>query len=246
VHQPEDLGIGITNTNGTVNAYTRLDTTAANAGTQVVFQSGNTYSGPGAAYNAALGGWATASGASTVGVYAYSEKSDGAAVVAWGRSGSLALRLPAFDWATKPTAGTYVLGDIVSAADGLWRCVAGGSPGIWVRIGFNPITPVRLATGQAIAASGTFNIALAGTPTIPIQATAVTFILTVASSQAGALTIYPAGVSPVPYTVGSIFPANQLVAGEVTAKLGVGGAISIVNRGSATATIYLDVTGFYS
>jgi hypothetical protein len=119
-----------------------------------------------------------------------------------------------------------------------------------VRIGFNPITPLRIVNGQSIAANGTFTVALGGTAGIPIQASAVTLILTVGSSAAGALTIYPADVSPAPFTVGSIFAAGALTAGEVTAKVAGPGAnagkISILNRGSAPATIFLDLTGFYS
>jgi hypothetical protein len=117
-------------------------------------------------------------------------------------------------------------------------------------VSLTPITPVRVVSGQSIAPGATFTVALGGANGIPPSASAATFILTVASSQAGALTIYPADVSPAPFTVGSIYPANQLVAGEVTAKLGVGGTnagkISILNRGSAAATIFLDATGFYS
>jgi hypothetical protein len=134
----------------------------------------------------------------------------------------------------------------------IFQCVAGdgSTVGTWLRIGLNPITPTRLFNAQTIAGGGTFTGALGGTPAIPIQASAVTFILTVASSQAGALTIYPADVSPAPFTVGSILPANQLVAGEVTGKVSGPGAnagkISILNRGSAPATIFLDLTGFYS
>jgi hypothetical protein len=178
----------------------------------------------------------------------------GVGVEAFG--GRANLHLAPMSFTGRPVSGAYVAGDVyVDATGAIFQCVGTGDFAtstfpVFMRIGFNAISPVRLVSGQSIAAGATFTVVIGGTSNIPIQASAATFILTVASSQAGALTIYNADLIAAPFTVGSIYPASQLVAGEVTARLGVGapnvGKISILNRGSASATIFLDATGFYS
>jgi hypothetical protein len=263
-HQAEDIGIGLTNVNAGTTS-TLLNTTAAIGGAQVVFQSGNTYSGPGSSHDAALSGWAAGGGTSTVGMYAFAEKAGGAALVAWGRSGSVALRLVASDYVTKPASNTYQVGDVVSAADGLWLCVVAGTPGTWRKLAgpatagaFHAITPHRVydsrhssklhngdsrtvSVANGINASG----AVDATDLVPAGATAISVNVTVAQTQgAGYVTVYPQGAAlPVASTT-NWFAGGQTLANCVQVKIGAARQVVVHCAGTATHVV-LDVGGYY-
>jgi hypothetical protein len=84
---------------------------------------------------------------------------------------------------------------------------------------------------------------------IPLAASAASFVLSVVSSQAGALTIFPADVATAPLAATMIFPANQFTSDGTVVKLGEGGGnagkIKILNRGTAPVEIFLDANGYY-
>jgi hypothetical protein len=263
-HQAEDLGIGLTNGNaGTASTF--LNTTGAIAGAQVAFQSGNTYSGPGSSYDAALSGWAGVSGTSNVGVYAFAEKAGGAALAAWGRSGSIALRLRATDFATAPTSNTYQLGDVVSAVDGLWLCVEAGTPGTWRKLAgpatagaFHAITPHRvydsrhssklhngdsrtITIANGINASGAVDAA----NLVPAGATAISVNVTVTQTEGGGnVTVYPAGVALPLASTANWFATGQTLANSVQVKISAGRQVIVHCSGTATHVV-LDVGGYY-
>jgi hypothetical protein len=153
-----------------------------------------------------------------------------------------------------PTTNPHVLGAIFVDRNGaLFQCVASGTPGTWVRVGFNPLNPVRIldtrnGTGGIpgpIAAGQTVNLAVGGHNGVPPQASAVVMNATVTATTASSfLTIWPQGVtrplaSNLNWTHGVTIPNLVIV------KLGTGGGISIFNdRG--TVHLILDLAGFYS
>jgi hypothetical protein len=201
-HQNEDVGIGIINTNAG-GVGTTLNTTGSIDGTQLLIQSGENYTSGGSAFNAALGGWAAHDGTADTGVYAYSEIFQGAALVASAGAGAVALRLVALDFLTKPSSGTYSQGDVISAGDGVWLCVAAGTPGTWRKVGglatagaFHAISPHRVYDSRhstilhdgdtrTVTISNGINAAGAvdAADLVPVGATAISVNVTVAETH---------------------------------------------------------------
>jgi hypothetical protein len=159
---------------------------------------------------------------------------------------------------TAPPNVQHSPGEIFVGSDvGIQVCVAGGTPGIWVRLGFNGITPFRACdtrpgsgkpfAGQTLTQGATLDIPFLGTGGIPTTGvSAVVFNLTMATCTAdGWLTAYPTGEG-LPDTSNLNFAANQSPkANLVTVKLGTGGNVRIYNARGSTNMI-VDVFGFYS
>jgi hypothetical protein len=189
------------------------------------------------------------------------------------------LRLVPLGFTGTPTTGAYGVGDVyVDATGAIFQCVATGdfataTHPVFMRIGFNPLSPVRLVGtgagqggglnaygGQTIAGNGTLTVTLAGTldapvsqpSPVPIQASAVTFVLLAIAANSTtpiAVTIFPADVASPPAAY-SLYARQTAASSEVTTKLGVGGSnagkVKIFNREPDPVDVYLDVTGFYS
>jgi hypothetical protein len=177
-----------------------------------------------------------------------------------GTAGKAQLRLIPASSSGAPSAGLHNMGEIFLDHDGvLFLCKfgTGGDVGTWVRVGFNPLTPVRVCdtragsgkpfAGQPLGQGGELTISFLGNGGVPTTgASAVVFNLTMATCTAdGWLTAYPAGES-LPDTSNLNFAANQSPkANLVTVKLGTGGGVKI-NNARGTTNVIVDLFGFYS
>ena len=153
-----------------------------------------------------------------------------------------------------PTTGAHVICEVFVDHNGaLFQCVGVGTPGTWVRVGFNPLTPVRIldtrnGTGGItgpLTAGQTVNLTVAGMNGVPTQASAVVMNATIAEPTAASfLTIWPEGVTR-PLASNLNWTPGQIVPNLVTVKLGTGGGISIFNN-LGDVQVILDLAGFYS
>jgi hypothetical protein len=151
-----------------------------------------------------------------------------------------------------PTTGGHNPGEVfVDANFALFHCVGAGTPGTWVRVGFNPLLPVRiLDTRDGIGGitgplkAGTVNLTVGGKNGVPTQASAVVMNATVTDGTAASyLTIWP--LSPArPVTSNLNCTPGQTVANLVTVGLDPNGVILIFNNVGAVHVI-LDLAGFY-
>jgi serine protease len=150
-----------------------------------------------------------------------------------------------------PTSGDHLPGEIfLDANAALFQCVASGSPGTWVRVGFNPLNPTRIFdtrntspigpnTSRNLAVGGAFGIG------VPPQASAIVVNATVTRGTAPSfLTIYPEGTTK-PSASNLNWVAGQTIPNLVTVKLGSFGRISIYNS-AGSVDVILDLAGFYS
>ena len=216
------------------------------------------------------GGWLVGTGASSQAVLAVSAPGDPSgpfpSVVKLGQSNGVAgaftgdnanlLLTPGA--ATSPPNVLHAAGEIFVGSDvGILVCVAGGTPGTWVRLGLNPLTPVRVCdtrpgsgkpfAGQTLGQGSELTISFPGTGGVPAAgASSVVFNLTMATCTAdGWLTAYPTGAG-LPDTSNLNFAANQSPkANLVVVKLGTGGSVTINNAKGSTNMI-VDLFGFYS
>lgn len=284
-NDPYDLTIGETKTNPSTGV-TVLNNLGQCSGAQVLFQSGD---GLGVAQFepfTALGGFASDNGLASYGVSGISSKSDGLGVYGVatqptgvgvsgrgfeGRGGTFrgaiaALRLEPYGLSGPPSSGSHDFGDLQSFADGVWLCVAYGTPGTWRKIqgaatagAFHPIAPARVYDSRvvgartAIAAGQTWVIDVANqinaigwivrSNIVPAGATAIVANLTVVLTDTGPgyLSVTPSG-------------------GQATSSINWTGYHSVVANGLTTAvtparqvSVYanrathflLDVSGYY-
>jgi hypothetical protein len=148
-----------------------------------------------------------------------------------------------------PTIGTHRMGEVVVDAHGaLFQCVAAGTPGTWVRVGFNPLNPVRVLdtrTSSPIGPNSSINLIVGGSFGVPKQASAIVVNATVTQGTAQSfLTIYPEGITR-PVVSNLNWVAGQSIPNLVTVKLSSGGGITIYNA-AGTVDVVLDLAGFYS
>ncbi len=158
-----------------------------------------------------------------------------------------------------PAAGlTHFRGEVV--IDSLGRMFINslqGNPGVWVRPGFNSLTPIRVAdtragtgtpysSGTKLGAGQTLVISFTGVGglAIPAGATAVALNITATGpTAAGYLTLYPDGVGN-PGTSNVNFNPNQTVANFAIVPLSSGGKLRVYNNTGAVHVV-LDASGFY-
>jgi hypothetical protein len=116
---------------------------------------------------------------------------------------------------------------------------------------YNPMSPVRalgtLAVGATVAANTSVPVTVTGALTgVPATATAVVVDVTAAHATAPSyLTVYPAGVTPVPTASNVNFVAGQAVANRVTVGIGSSGQVEVYNH-TGTVNVDVDVDGYYS
>ena len=118
---------------------------------------------------------------------------------------------------------------------------------------YDSLSPTRvlgsLQLGAAIGANTSSPVTVAGTAAadgVPGNATAVVANVTAAhGTQASFLTVYPAGVTPMPTASNVNFVAAQAVANRVTVGVGTGGQIEVYNH-SGTVNVDVDVDGYYT
>jgi hypothetical protein len=151
--------------------------------------------------------------------------------------------------AGSPTGGTHGKGEFfLDSNAALFQCVAGGTPGTWVRVGFNPLNPTRILDTRhtsPIGPNSSINLAVGGHFGVPTQASSIVVNATVTQGSAQSfLTIYPEGTTR-PLASNLNWVAGQTIPNLVTVKLGTGGGITIFNS-SGTVEVVLDLAGFYS
>ncbi|GLY07930.1 hypothetical protein [Actinoplanes sp. NBRC 101535] len=111
-----------------------------------------------------------------------------------------------------------------------------------------PLTPARIVTSTLVTAGRmlTFNpLGKGGVPASGVAA--IAYQLHAAGTGNGTLTAFPAG-NNTPGTSDVNFVAGETVDNAVITKLGTGGQVSITNGATngASATVYIDVVGYYT
>jgi hypothetical protein len=168
--------------------------------------------------------------------------------------------------------GTHAKGELyLDNNAAMWICVAGGTPGTWVRVATVPngakgggiaylSTPVRLLDARTSASSGlvnrgalagnelyTFFVAGLGGSGIPSNAQGLIANVTVLGpSAAGNLSLFPAG-GAIPTVASMTFGSPGLfLANGVNVAVGSGGSINIQNQSGGTTPLVLDAVAFIS
>jgi hypothetical protein len=263
---------------GTYTAQTRTEVryTGADAhkGVLAAIEGTGTVNGGGflsfgSAYPAALSGWvyqATAGTAVRHGVYAFTDKDDGAALVASAPSG-VNVRLAAFGSPAPSRAVTHSLGDVVVDSTGdAWICVLAGNPGTWRKLagagtaGALHLLPEPLRTydsrsGSKLAAGSTTTVSLANgkngagatVAAVPAGASAVLANVTLTGTVGvfGFIQAYSAALASPPATsVMNWSSPDDSVANEMTIVVDATSQIK-VTVGVAATHIIIDVVGYY-
>jgi hypothetical protein len=148
-----------------------------------------------------------------------------------------------------PTTGSHEIGEIFTDANGaLFQCVGFGTPGTWVRVGFNPLNPTRILdtrNSSPIGPNSSINLGVGGHFGVPTQASAIVVNATVTRGTAQSfLTIYPEGITR-PFASNLNWVAGQTIPNLVTVKLGTAKGITIYNS-QGSVEVVLDLAGFYS
>jgi hypothetical protein len=154
-----------------------------------------------------------------------------------------------FSWVGPPTNGLHRIGEMFTDHQGaLFQCVGAGTPGTWVRVGFNPLNPTRILdtrNSSPIGPNSSINLTVGGSFGVAAQASAIVVNATVTQGTAPSfLTIYPEGTTR-PLASNLNWVAGQTVPNLVTVKLGAVLGITIYNA-SGTVDVVLDLAGFYS
>lgn len=153
-----------------------------------------------------------------------------------------------------PTAGAHYVGQFFVDSNGaVFTCVASGTPGTWVRMGFNPLPPTRILDSRngtggffgPLHAKELLSLAVGGRNGVPAQASAVVLNATVTdSTSASYLTIWPTGLDR-PTASNLNWSAGETIPNNVTVKLGESAAISMYSP-NGDVQVILDLAGFYS
>ncbi len=164
-----------------------------------------------------------------------------------------------------PTDGAYSAGEQIRDAGGnLFICVAGGSPGTWLKVAAAAagrggmvnllsapirLLDTRLSIGR-LSAGSVYVLQVTGVDvggiSVPKGATGVVGNVTVVQPNGGGdLRLYPGG-APLPATSSINFASGQVIANGVTVGLNTGGQISIkVDMPAGTAThVIFDASGY--
>lgn len=175
-------------------------------------------------------------------LYGYSNGTYGA----WLHGGNAQLFLDSTGHAAgAPTTGTHGKGEVRLDANGaLWVCVADGTPGTWVRPGFNPLAKrlVSAATSTGTFAAGQKkDVVVTG---IPTGVGAVALNLTATSTASGSMTVYRYGAARPGVAQLAVNPQYRWTGFAVVA-LGAGNRFSIYNS-AGTTKVSIDLAGFFS
>jgi hypothetical protein len=193
----------------------------------------------------------------------------GVAIVADG--GRAQLRLVPSAAIGAPTTGVHDKGEVFTDATGsLFHCKVGDgtNAGTWLRVGYNPIDPVRIVDTRPggppvshgdlpLAHGDELLVQIINVAGIPVGASAVTVNVTAVGPTAnGYMSLYPAHLnfsagSPPSFSSVNLVggPASAAVANQATVKIATIGPnpgwIKVFNFGG-TSHVLLDVAGFYS
>ena len=99
--------------------------------------------------------------------------------------------------------------------------------------------------GRTLSAGSTTALTVTGSDGVPVGASAVVLNLTAVSpSQAGYLTVYPAGSSQ-PTASNLSFSAGEQISNRLIAQVGTGGQVEMYNY-TGTTNLLVDVNGYYT
>ncbi len=122
----------------------------------------------------------------------------------------------------------------------------GGSP--TAAGAFVPKVPSRFVDTRStatVAPNTAMSFQVAGTSSIPANASAAVFNLTVTQPEAfGHIRAYPDG-GAIPGTSSANFSPNETVANSVIAPMGLNGRISLLNSSSGSTHLVADVNGYF-
>jgi hypothetical protein len=102
--------------------------------------------------------------------------------------------------------------------------------------------------GQTLATATSLNVQVTGVGTVPVPATASTAVLNVTvtnPTDAGFLTVFPEGETPMPTVSNLNFSSGETVANLVTVPLSATGGVTIYNSAGSTDVV-ADVEGYYT
>jgi hypothetical protein len=201
----------------------------------------------------------------------YASSSNGYGVYAYGGQAALCLSSTGADPRTLSNA--HSVGELYKDNTGnLWYCTVSGTPGTWRKVGgsitagsFHPLTkPSRFIDTRPAptgindvnhpylnGSSRSYNMTTLigrGGATIPTGATGVYGNVTVISNSNGYLQISPGGLTGSdPSTLN--FSASIVIANAFFSSLNVSGQMTVqtalYSGGSASATVIIDITGYY-
>ncbi len=239
-----------------------------------LFQDGTTYSTSDSFYPAALGGWASPTGASAKnGVYGYTDWDDHAGLVGWGgATGSIGgrfegeradLNLMSNGAAASVVTVAHKVGDVLRTSDGdLWYVAADGTPGTLRKLAGVATagqlhlltTPQRVYDSRSIpklAASSTTTVLLTTatdgtTPALPAGANGALLTITaVGPTNSGYLTAYNNSLGTAPGTSTLNFTALQDIATTTVVSVDAAGRIKITIGPGTSVYVLVDVIGYY-
>lgn len=156
-----------------------------------------------------------------------------------------------------PTAEYHLAGALLIDSLGvLYQCVADGEPGTWCRVGFNGLTPARIADTRPgtntpyskgpMGPASEIKVFVGGAGGVPARAGSVLMTANATSPTAASfITIYPAGASRPAVANLNVVAGGPPVSNLVAVALGEFGAVRIYNHGGSV-NISLDVAGFFS
>jgi hypothetical protein len=135
----------------------------------------------------------------------------------------------------------------VALAAGAVVGVAGATPSSPTDPTVTALSPVKkLLSGASLATSAVNSpVASGGSTTVPTDATAVQLVVSVKSTRAGSLLVYPFGRAGAASADSIGFPAGSvLVTATIKTEIGNSNKISFKNAGTAAATVSATITGY--
>jgi hypothetical protein len=136
---------------------------------------------------------------------------------------------------------------IVLAAATVMGVAAASTPGHPADVTFIPLSvPHKILSNASIAKGATNSpVVNGGSTTVPTDATSVQMTVTVKSTAAGSLSIFPTD-NPGSATADTVsFPAGNVLASAVTKQTpGLSSKVSFKNNGTATAVVTVTITGY--
>jgi hypothetical protein len=164
---------------------------------------------------------------------------------AWLTGGKAPLRLEPHGSDGPPTGGLHGRGEVMVDVNGtVWVCLTGGTPGTWVRPGFNPLVKRLVSSGTttgSYAAAQKKDVTATG---VPAGVTAVALNITATSTGSGSVTVYPYGATRPGVAHLAVNPQYRWT-GFAIVQLGSGGRFSVYNS-SGTTKMSIDLAGFFA
>jgi hypothetical protein len=145
-----------------------------------------------------------------------------------------------------PKTGSHARGEVYVDSNGVhWHCVTAGTPGSWVRPGFNPVTPRRLVSSSTATGSFTAgqqrDITVTG---IPAGVSGIALNLTATSTGSSSVTVFTYGTARPGVTHLAVNPQYRW-SSAVIVRLGAGSRFSVHNS-AGTTKLSIDLAGYFA